>query len=152
MSIYPGRLDAFAWDSDGNMVANATVKTTQPPARLLLTVDVPTNKNPMRADGQDVALIRCAVVDQTGALVPDAGHNVTFSVTGPGRIYGVANGDPVDHSPDKSSWRRVFKGLARVIVQSSADGVGGPITLRAHAEGLEAGTVTVMATVEGNSD
>ena len=147
VTFRPGQLDAFAWDLRGNMVANATVKTTKPPARLVLTIDAPTNKDPIRADGQDVALVRCAVVDSNGAVVPDARHNVTFSVTGPGRIYGVANGDPVDHSPDKSTWRRVFKGLARVIVQSSADGVQGLITLTADAEGLETGTVTVMATV-----
>jgi hypothetical protein len=57
------------------------------------------------ADGQDVALVRVEVTDAAGRFVPDASDNVTFSVTGPGRIYGVGNGDPTDHDPDKATVR-----------------------------------------------
>ena len=57
------------------------------------------------ADGQDVALVRVEVTDAAGRFVPDASDHITFSVTGPGRIYGVGNGDPTDHDPDKATVR-----------------------------------------------
>ena len=33
-------------------------------------------------------------------------------------LYGVGNGDPACHQPDKTSYRSAFHGKARVIVQS----------------------------------
>lgn len=71
----------------------------------------------VRADGQDVVYIRVAILDGTGAVVPNAAHRIDFAVAGPGGVYGVANGDPNDHTPDKASYRNAFKGLARVIVE-----------------------------------
>jgi hypothetical protein len=55
------------------------------------------------AAGQDVALVRCEVVDASGRVVPNAGYNVTFTVGGSGsaEVYGVGNGDPANLTPDK---------------------------------------------------
>jgi beta-galactosidase len=48
--------------------------------------------------------------------MPTAGNEITFTLTGPGKIIGVGNGDPSSHQPDKfvekistldfASWRR----------------------------------------------
>jgi beta-galactosidase len=44
---------------------------------------------------------RCASTMQPGASCRTAGNLVSFSLTGPGRIIGVGNGDPASHEPDK---------------------------------------------------
>ena len=75
--------------------------------------------------------------------MPDAANNITFTVSGPGRIYGVGNGDPTDHDPDKACFRRAYKGLARVIVQSKPGADTGSITLTATAAGLKTGALSI---------
>jgi beta-galactosidase len=147
----PGKLEATSWDAAGNILATSTVATTKPAIALKLSLDQPGIDDmrvsgpvgAIKADGQDVALVRVQVVDTDGKLVPSAGHNISFSITGPGAIYGVGNGDPSDHDPDKAEYRKAYKGMARVIVQSATKTVGGEITLSATAGGLAKGSVTI---------
>lgn len=119
----PGNITAVGYDQMGNVVATRTILSAGAPTSVRLSVDAPynggRNGSQIAADGQDVALLRVELLDNAGVVVPNADVNVTFSVSGPGTIVGVANGDPADHSPDKASWRRTFHGLARVIVGSA---------------------------------
>ena len=128
VSFRPGSLVARSWDAAGRSLSNASVVTTKAPASIQLSI---AESRPVHADGQDVAIVRVEIVDTDGAFVPSANDSITFSVQGPGRVYGVANGDPTDHGPDKASVRRAFKGLARVFVQATQ--VSGQVTLHATA-------------------
>lgn len=73
-------------------------------------------------------------------MVPTAANEITLTLSGPGKIIGVGNGDPSSHEPDQflepgAIWRRsLFNGLAQVIVQST--GQPGEITLIAKTSGL----------------
>ena len=144
VNFTPGALSATSWDAMGNKLASASVVTAKAAAKLVLTADVGGSAAGIKADGQDVALIRVAVVDSDGTVVPTADQDVTFTVqSGPGLIYGVGNGDPSDHDPDKASHRKVFKGLARVVLQNT--GNAGSIVLQATAHGLSDGIITINA-------
>ena len=70
-----------------------------------LKVEWEMRQTSLQADGHDVALAAVSVVDAAGRVVTgDAEGNrlfVDFAVTGPGRIIGVGNGDPMCHEPDK---------------------------------------------------
>ena len=89
------------WDAAGNVLATSTVATTKAAARLNLTLDHPGlggqrvsgPVGSIKADGQDVALVRVQVQDEDGNFVPSADHNISFAVSGPGTIYGVGNGE-----------------------------------------------------------
>lgn len=155
----PGNLTAVAYNDAGSVVAVDTVLTTGVPAALRLRLE-DTNGRPLCADGQDVALVRCDVVDAEGRTVPGASNHVTFEVSsGPGRLYGVGNGDPANLTPDKVGqkdlpyggvWKlRVFMGLARAIVQTQA-GAPGKIILTATSPGLEA--TQIAFTSVGSTD
>eukprot|EP01116_Phalansterium_solitarium_P023659 TRINITY_DN8402_c0_g1_i1.p1 TRINITY_DN8402_c0_g1~~TRINITY_DN8402_c0_g1_i1.p1 ORF type:complete len:934 (+),score=394.59 TRINITY_DN8402_c0_g1_i1:50-2851(+) len=141
----PGQLRAESYDNNGKLLATATVNTTGAAASLGLSLDV--GADGIRADGQDVALVRVAVLDAQGNLVPDANPLVTFSISGPGSIYGVGNGDPSDHDPDKplnmpnGVFRRAYNGLARVVVQSGAS--PGTVRLTANSAGLGSASVDI---------
>jgi beta-galactosidase len=60
---------------------------------------------------------------------------VSFDISG-GRVIGLGNGDANSHEPEKGNARRIYNGLAQVIVQSE-EGGSGLLSLRAHAEGLK---------------
>ena len=100
----------------------------------------------LRADGQDVALLRAEVLDSNGSLLSAASNNISFVVrSGPGEIIGVGNGDPHSHEPDKATHRSAFHGLVRAIVQSSAPGAKGVIVIEAVADGLTSSSLSLEA-------
>ena len=146
----PGNLTAVAYDSRGVVVAVDTVLTTGEASALKLSLE-DKHGRPYAADGQDVALVRCVVVDSSGRMVPGASNNVTFSVSGPAKVYGVGNGDPANLTPDKVGQEDLpyggvwavpaYMGLVRAIVQTQA-GQPGVVTVHATATGLLEGEVT----------
>ncbi len=92
----PGTLLARGYKS-GKEILTDLVETTGEPAVIRL---IP-NRQTMKSDGEDVAVITVQVNDLKGRLVPTAGNEIAFSLQGPGRIIGVGNGDPSSHEPDK---------------------------------------------------
>ena len=102
-----------------------------------------------------MALVRCAVVDSAGRVVPGANNKVTLTVSGPGAVYGVGNGDPANLTPDKVGRKDLpyggvwvipaYMGLVRAIVQTQA-GQPGKIAVHATAPGLQAGEASFTST------
>src|SRR5215831_507435 len=90
-----GALSARAFRGD-RVVAETSVETTGAPDAIRLTAD----RAELRADGEDLAIITAAVVDEAGRVVPTANVPVSFFLAGPGRIIGVGNGDPTSHEAD----------------------------------------------------
>ena len=109
----PGKLEARGYKG-GKLITKDIVETASAPFQVALSSDVST----LKADGCDVAVIRVAIKDDQGRVVPTANNLVKFSIEGPGRIIGTGNGNPTSHEPDKASQRKVFNGYALVLVQS----------------------------------
>ena len=91
----PGTLSAKGYN-DGKVVAETKVETTGAPAAVQLTPD----RSTIHADGEDCSVVTVSVTDSEGRMVPTADNLVHFTVTGPGKIIGVGNGDPSCHEPD----------------------------------------------------
>jgi len=123
----------------GSVVTSDTVKTAGAAARVRLTSD----RSPIRADGKDLVFITADVVDASGNIVPNAENSITFSVSGPGALVGVDNGNPIDTSSYKGTSRKAFSGKALAIVSSTA--TAGNITITASATGLASDPVTVTS-------
>jgi beta-galactosidase len=64
-------------------------------------------------------------------------------VEGEGRLIGVDNGDPRSHDGYKVNRRKAFNGMCLGVVQGT--GKAGTVRVRATADGLQTGVVTVMA-------
>ena len=105
----------------------------------MLTAD----RKEISADGEDVAMFTVEVQDAQGRAVPTADNEVTFHLTGEGRVMGVGNGDPTNHEPDGASSRKAFCGLCLAVVQSSKS--AGNITVEASSPGLTAASVTIAS-------
>jgi beta-galactosidase len=108
----PGVIEARA--KDGKVVLSEKRETTGSVASLRLFPD----RTEINADGEDVSVLRVEGLDTEGRLVPTANSNVTFKVSGSGKLIGVGNGDPNCQESDKGPSRSLFNGLAQAIVQS----------------------------------
>jgi len=139
----PGRLEALG-SKDGRVALTEAVETTGPPARLLLFPD----RDTISADGEDSAIVTVQVLDARERAVSIASNEITFKLTGPGRLIGVGNGDPSCHEPDKpasatEAKRTAFNGLAMTIVQALKR--PGEIRIEVNAAGLQGASSTITA-------
>lgn len=132
----PGKLEARGYKG-GKLVTKDIVETTTTPAQVALNSDV----SALKADGCDVVVIKVAIKDEKGRVVPTANNLVTFSIEGPGKIIGTGNGNPSSHEPDKASQRMAFNGYCMVLVQS--DKTAGEIRLKASSEMLKSNEVVI---------
>ena len=71
----PGKLEARGY-KDGKVITKDVVETTTAPAQVSLNSDVST----LKADGCDVAVIRVAIKDNKGRVVPTANNLVKFTI------------------------------------------------------------------------
>jgi beta-galactosidase len=132
----PGVLNARGYDQ-GRLVAQYTVRTAGPPVALELTAEV----HHLPANGEDIAPIRVAVVDARGRVAPDADNLIRFSVSGPGTLAGVANGNPASHEANAANQRKAFRGLCMVMVRASDH--PGALTVNAQAAGLKPARIVI---------
>ena len=94
------------------------------------------DRSRIAADGSDLCFITVQVSDQGGLLVPRSHNKIKFSISGPGEIIAVGNGDPTSHESFLALERNVFNGLALVVVRS-IKGEAGAIKLTASSQGLQ---------------
>ncbi|KAI1812168.1 glycoside hydrolase family 2 protein [Poronia punctata] len=139
VTYQPGDLRAVAY-KDGEEWATDYKKTVGDAAALNVTAD----RTKITADGYDLSFITVAVVDADGEIVPRADNEITFSVSGPGKILSTDNGNPTDFTVFQSPSRKAFSGLALAIIGTTA-GETGDITVTVEADGLEGGEVTISA-------
>jgi len=134
----PGTIEARGY-KDGKQVMTAKRETTGPATTLVMNAD----RKEVSADGEDVAMFAVEVHDAQGRVVPIADNEVTFEVSGEGKLIGVGNGDPTSHESDKGASRKAFSGLCMAIVQSTK--AAGNIKVEATAPGLAPASVTITA-------
>jgi len=122
---------------DGKEVGPVEVCTTGAAAKLSLMVD----RQRIRTSWGDVAHVTVQVEDAQGRMVPTANDAITFALQGEGRILGVDNGQPDSHESYKANNRKVFSGMALVLLQSN--GRAGTMTLSASAPSLSPAQITI---------
>jgi beta-galactosidase len=135
----PGELKVVAY-KHGKKWATDTVKTTGPAAKLALQPD----RGQITADGQDLSFISVNITDAAGLTVPRSKNMIRFSITGPGEIIAVDNGDATSHEPFQATNHSAFNGKALAIVRSKP-GLSGLIVLKAEADGLEPAEVKIKS-------
>ncbi|MDQ8196707.1 beta-galactosidase GalA [Pelagicoccus enzymogenes] len=92
----PGELLAHGY-KDGALAMEKRVRTTGESAAFQLEAD----RGVIAADGADVSVVTLRVVDERGDVVPTADDQAWFSISGPGKIIGVGNGNPSSHEADQ---------------------------------------------------
>ena len=111
----PGEIKVVAYDSNGRVVGEQTVRTAGKPARLSLEAD----RTTIAADGSDLAFITVSLRDADGTLIPDADNQLEFEVTGAGVFKAVCNGDATSLETFTTPTMRLFHGQLVLVVQAS---------------------------------
>ena len=133
----PGTVKAVS-RKNGKVVLESEIKTAGNTTKLLATAD----RSEILADGEDLSFITVEVLDENGTMVPDAGNQIQFEISGDAQIVGVDNGNPVSHESLKGSAIKAFNGKCLVVVQ--AEEKTGEVVLTAKSEGLKESQVNIQ--------
>lgn len=120
-----GKIEARAKKGD-KIVATDVQQTASSP----YTVAFSANKLELKAASSDVARLELDVVDRNGVLCPYASDELVFELTGPVRLLGVDNGDPVDMFPYKQPRCHAFRGKCVLLLQATDTSGTAVITIR----------------------
>ncbi len=132
-----GELKAIAL-KDGKEMGTKILKTTGNPAKIRLTAD----RSELKASRNDLSYVTVEVVDETGALIPNANLPIRVKVEGAGELVAVENGNPADMKSFRSPQITSFNGRCLVILRPS--GTSGEIRLKAESAGLTGAEISVM--------
>jgi beta-galactosidase len=132
----PGDLIAIAYNN-GVEVSQDVQRTAGAPAGIQLSPD----RVVIKANGEDVSIVKATIVDANGVVVPDANNKVEFKISCAGSLIGTGNGNPADHDSDKTNYRNAFNGYCIAIVQALEE--IGDITIEGASEGLISGKILV---------
>ena len=133
-----GTLLAVAKNRD-RIVARDELTTAGSPARIELTAD----RNLLAPAWDDVTHLTAKIVDKDGVLVPTGNNLISFTVSGPGVVAAVDNGDNSSHEKFQASQRRADQGLVFAMIKAKA--ARGRITITASAPGLASASITLTA-------
>lgn len=133
----PGEIKVVAYDADGKIAGEKTVRTAGKAASLRITP----NRKSIAADGDELVYFTVEALDRNGNPVPDADNMVKFTVTGAGTYEAGANGDPTCLLPFQNPEMKLFSGAATAIARSAK--TPGTLTIKATAKGLKPATATV---------
>jgi beta-galactosidase len=129
VTFEPGELKAVAY-KEGTMIGETVIKTAGEPYQIRLTPD----RTTIHSDGMDLTYLTVEAYDKEGNLCPLAKNKIEISLSGPGRIAGVGNGNPQSFDPFDANYVNLFYGKAMIIVGS--DFKKGEVKITAESEGI----------------
>jgi beta-galactosidase len=132
----PGTLKAVGLRG-GRQAAESVLTTAGKATTLKVTAD----RTILQADGQDLSFITVEAVDGNGRPDLHADQEIQFSMSGPGSIAAVGNGDGRDPDSYQSDKRKLYQGRALVVIRTTRQ--AGPIRLTARSIGLGDGSVVI---------
>jgi beta-galactosidase len=109
-----------------------------------MQMKISADRTNLTGTGYDLSFVSVSVVDAKGDVVPLANNNITFSITGPGKIASTDNGNPADFVAFPSPTRQAFNGLLLSIIRADS-GAKGDIVVTATTPGLPKVSVTLHA-------
>jgi beta-galactosidase len=126
----PGKLEAVGRDG-AREFARFALQTAAAPHRVSLEADA----SQLDSDGRDIAHVTFTIVDERGVRVPDANHDVTFTIDGPVRLLGIENGRTDGDPKYQDEHCEANRGRGLAIFQATHD--PGEAVIRATAMGLD---------------
>ncbi len=136
VAYQPGELKVVACRG-GKKIGEQVMRTAGKAEQVVLTPEEKT----LPADGETCVFVQVDVADARGVRNPLATNMINFSITGPGRIISVGNGNPRGMKSFKEIGSHpLYFGKAVVVVRRNK-GESGKIVLTAAAEGLKPAAV-----------
>ena len=132
-----GELVLRAYDETGKEIATDSVRSFDDPSTIRLASD----KSSVLANGEDLAFVEISLMDYNVTFVANARNRVTVSVSGPGRLMGLDNGDSTDYEEYKGTSRKLFSGKLLAIIAPTDE--PGTITVTAESVGLPSESIAI---------
>ncbi|BAV05470.1 beta-galactosidase [Filimonas lacunae] len=124
---------------NGKEVNPVLLRTADKAAMITAVAD----RKVIHANGHDLSYVTVEIKDKQGVLQPNASHQLNFTITGPGEIAGVDNGDLKDICLYVANTRKAWHGRAMVVIKSKT--TAGAIRLKVEGEGLKTTELTVKS-------
>lgn len=140
----PGELKAVAL-KNAREIAVKTLKTTGVASGIRLTAD----RNPVKADRNDLSYVTIEVVDEFGQVVTDAARQVQITLSGNGELIGSGNASPNDMKSFGRPVITTYRGRGMAIIRPYAK--PGSIMLKAVSEGLKDDAVEIKVQLFNNA-
>ena len=125
----PGTVSVKGY-KDGVLCAEESLSTTKAPYRLHLEIQ---NDGEFSANGEDLIVVHCTVLDEDGNTVPDAAPFVSFTASGAASVIGTGS-DIADHIPPQEPSRRMRAGV--IVIALKVKKSAGDALLIAECEHL----------------
>lgn len=132
----PGELKVVAYNYDGSVMGEKSVRTAGKAARIVLEAD----RSCISAKGEDLAFVKVSVVDKDGTPCPTATNKMKFEVKGAAKFRAACNGDATSLVAFNSTEMPLFSGELVVVVEGTKQGKA---TLKVSAEGLPEETLSI---------
>jgi beta-galactosidase len=110
----PGEIKVVTYDEAGHQTGETTVKTAGEAKALKLQSD----RESLKADGEDLAYIKVSLVDAEGTEIPNATDALSFEVSGEGTFEAVCNGDATSLESFKQPKMHLFAGKLVLTVRA----------------------------------
>ena len=135
-----GKTVRYAFNDEGEPVAEKEVKTAGKPYKIVLSPD----KRTIKSNGKDLSFVEVSVVDKNGNPCPTATNQLKFKVKGAGSFRAACNGDATSLELFHLPTMKLFSGKLVVLVQSTDD--AGSIDLQVIGKGLKSGKLKLNST------
>ncbi|MFV0342143.1 MAG: glycoside hydrolase family 2 TIM barrel-domain containing protein [Anaerocolumna sp.] len=135
-----GTLRAVAYDENDSIIAEDIKTSFQDASTLQMTTDTLV----LSANGTDLVFVEISALDNDNNMVWNANNRVNITVSGPGVLVGLDNGDSTDYDQYKGYSRKMFSGKLLAVISSTFD--SGVITIKAESLGLESAALTIPTT------
>jgi len=129
VTYQPGELKAVAY-KEGTVIGEQVLKTAGAPYQIRITPD----RSVIHADGLDLSYLLVEAYDKDGNPCPLADNLIDISLSGPGHIAGVGNGNPQSFDPFQANRVKLFYGKAMIIIGS--DSKKGDMKITATSNGM----------------
>jgi beta-galactosidase len=127
VTYQPGTIEAIGY-RDGKEVNRTRLETAGAPAALRLTAD----RSEIRCQYGDLSYVTVEIVDERGRVVKYAEPEISFEVTGVGRLLAVGTANPASEELYVGTTRKAWQGRMMAVVCSI--GQAGEIVLKAGTD------------------
>lgn len=137
VTFEPGELKIIGYND--NKVAAEEIKYTSGKAASLKLRRMDSKESNINAG--DTILVEVYAVDENGIEVPTADNLIEVVVAGEGRLLGLGNGNPADHTLHQSNKRALFSGKLAAIIQCGNE--CGTLRVKAISENIKPDSIDI---------
>ena len=132
----PGMLKAVAFDANGAVLGEETLRTAGTATSVVLSPESPV----LPTDRNEFVFVKVTLTDANGTPVPRDNRRISFDIEGAGQIVSVGNSNPRGHDSFKDvASHPLHNGRACLVLRRTGPG---KVRLTASAEGLASAVVT----------